>query len=197
MANSFAQALEKTKKTTTTAKPKGKHPVVDGPAEVKDAVDKIVEAKAEIKKQSAIQTANEQIVFDHVKPIQDKDGFAMKHSKTYEVLGNENTVKYVTQNRFSVSIDDKDNLVELLGEDGFNERFEVKEELKAVDEIFTNEDLQNEVLEKLGEDLFARLFVHSESLKIKGDFDKLQYALSEDKLADLRVFAKQYKPAIR
>ncbi len=197
MAN-FSEALKKTKKADTkTTKATSKYPVVDGSADLKEAVDNIVNAKAEIKKQNAIKTANELIVADVVKPIQDEDGFGMRHSKTYEVLGNDNTVKYVSANKFSVSIDDKDNLIDLLGQDAFDKRFEVKQELKAVNEIFTDEDLQNEVLDKLGEDLFARLFVHSETLKVKTDFDKMQYELDADTLSDLRIFAKQAKASIK
>jgi hypothetical protein len=193
----FAQALKKTKKAEPKTTKDSKHPIVDGGKDVKDAVDNVISAKAEIKKQKAIQTANEEVILNHVKPIQDADGFAMNHSKTYEVLGNDDSLKYVSANKFSVSIDDRDNLIELLGQDGFDERFEVKEELKAVDEIFTNEDLQKEVLDKLGDDLFARLFVHSETLKVKTDFDKKQYKLDKDTLADLRIFAKQAKPSLR
>lgn len=194
----FAKALEKTKTNSKPSAKKSSMPVIDNaPAEVKEAVDKIAFAKREIKKQEAIQSQAESVVIDHVAPLQDNDGYAMKHSKSYEVVGNEESVKYVTSNRFSVSIDDKDNLTELLGEDGFDERFEVKKELKAVDSIFTDEDLQNEVMEKLGDELFAKLFVYSETLKIKENFDRLQYALPKEKLADLRIFCKQYKPAIK
>jgi hypothetical protein len=198
MAKSFASALKDSKKESKTSAKKSTSPVIDNaPKEVKEAVDAVVNAKAEIKKQGAIQTKNEAVVFDHVKPIQDKDGFNHKHSKSYEISGVKETVKYVTQNRFTVNIDDQENLEELLGEDGFEERFEIQKSLTAVSDIFTDEDLQKEVMEKLGDDLFAKLFVYSEKLKIKADFDKLQYALSKDKLADLRIFAKQYKAAIR
>ena len=198
MAKSFASALQDSKKDSKTTAKKTTGALIDNaPAEVKKAVDNVVSAKAEIKKQTAIQTKNEVVVFDHVAPIQDADGFGHKHSKSYTVEGNKNTVKYVTQNRFTVNIDDRENLEDLLGEDGFDERFEIDKSLTAVADIFTDEDLQNMVMKKLGDKLFAKLIVYYEKLKVKEGFDKLQYALSKDKLADLRVFAKQYKASLR
>lgn len=199
MAKSFAQALETSKVDSTTKKSsKSSMPVIsDAPAEVKTAVDTVNAAKAEIKKQKAIQTKAESHIIDYVQPIQDRDGFAMRHSKSYEVEGNETSIKYVTSNRFTVNIDDKNNLVDVLGQDGFDDRFEIKKSLKAKDAIFSDEDLQKRVMDALGDELFGELFEYSETLAVKKDFDKLQFALDKDTLSDLRVFAKQYKASLK
>ena len=195
--SAFAKKLESAKVDKPTAAKKSSSPVLDNaPENVKEAVDAVVAAKKEMKEAKAKLTKNEETVLNYVKPIQDEQAFAMNHHKSYDVVGNEETVKFVSANKFSVSSADEDNLVELLGEERFNERFEKNENLTAKKEIFTNEEMQEELLELLG-DKFEKFFEYTATLKVKEDFDKKQYALSKDELDDLRVFAKQAKPALK
>lgn len=182
-----------TKKTSK----KSSMPVLDNaPDEVRAAADLVNEAKAEAKAAAAKLKVNETVVIDYVKPIQDKEGYAHCHSKSYEVVGNDGSVKFVSANKFSVSADDEKNLKELLGEDGFEKRFEKTESLSAKAVVFKNEKLQAELLELLG-DKFSKFFEYKSGLKVKPDFDKMQYELNEDDLADVRVLAKQAKPALK
>ena len=74
---SFADALKATKKDTTTkAKTKSKMPVLEAPKEIKELVDKYIEAKqAEKIAKAEKENAGTEII-DFVKHIQDRDGFA-------------------------------------------------------------------------------------------------------------------------
>jgi hypothetical protein len=170
--------------------------LTDAPAEVKEAADNVNQAKVDAKAAAATLKVNEAVIFDYVKPIQDREGYAHCHSKSYEVPGNEGSVKFVSANKFSVSGDDEENLVELLGQDGFDKRFEKNESLSAKAVVFKNEELQAELMELLG-DKFSKFFEYNATLKVKADFDKMQYELNEDDLADMRVLAKQAKPALK
>ena len=195
--SAFAKALETTKVDKPTAAKKSSMPLLsDAPKEVRVAVDAVNEAKVELKAAKAKLAKNETTVIDFVKPVQDRNAFAGNHSKSYEVEGNKSSVKFVSANKFSVSSADEENLVELLGEERFNERFEKKESLSVKSEIFTNDKLQAELMELVG-DKFSLFFEYTAALKVKEDFDRKQYALNESELADLRVFAKQAKPALK
>lgn len=193
----FAKALKKVETKTTKTVKKDDKPVVDGSDEMKTAVDDLVAAKANKKKAEAVIKKSESVILPKCQERQDSDALEMRHSKSYRVLGHNEVSTYVTQDRFTVSGDDEENLVNLYGQDGFDERFEKNKSLTATNDIFTDEDLQNEVMEKLGEDLFARLFVYKETLKTKKGFDVLQYKENAPALEDARVFVKQYKAALR
>ena len=195
--STFANALKKVKKDEPKTSRKSSMPLLEnGSKDVKNAVDNLVAAKERIKKDTAIVSKSEVVIDDFVKPIQDENGFNMTHSKSYEVAGNNETIKRVTQDRFTVSNDDEENLVELFGQDGFDERFEKDKSLTAVSDIFSDENLQKEVMKKLGDKLFARLFVYKEKLKTKKGYDVLQYK-EKEKLEDSRIFVKQYKASFK
>jgi hypothetical protein len=119
----------------------------------------------------------------------------MNHSKSYEVHGNETTTTYVTQDRFTVKSEDEENIKEIVGDD-FDELFEYDESLTAKKKIFSDKELQDKVLNALGEELFAEVFEYKKTLKTKKGFDVKQYKHA-DKLDDLRIFVKQYKAALR
>lgn len=194
---SFAEAIKKAEVKEPKTKKSSSSALIDyAPNDVKVEVDNLVHAKAEIKKNEAIVKKAESVIIDYVRPIQDEHGFKMQHSKSYDVVGNEETVKYVTQDRFTVNSDDEENLKELFGEEGFNERFEKVESLSAKQEIFSNETLQKELLDLLGEENFAKFFEYKATLKTKKGYDVLQYK-DKDKLEDSRVFVKQYKAALK
>jgi hypothetical protein len=195
--SAFAKKLENVKVEKISAAKKSTMPVIENaPEDVKLAVDAVTEAKAELKAAKAKLAKNETVVIDFVTPIQDKDGFAGNHKKSYEVKGVNNSVKFVTSNKFSVSGADEENLTELLGEERFNERFEKSESLSVKAEIFKDEVLQEKLLALIG-DHFDEFFEYTAVLKVKEDFDKKQFDLNEDEVADLRVFCKQAKPALK
>ena len=197
----FAEAID----TATVEKPpaakKSNCPVLDnGSDEVKKAVDSVVTEKANIKKSGAIIKKGEAVIFDYVQPIQDNDGFEMRHSKSYEVVGNDETVKYVTQDRFICNIKDVDNLKEIYGKEGFDKRFEIDQNITAKKDIFTDEAKQKKLMElmtdpKVG-NMFSEFFEVTKTLKTKKGHDVLQFE-NEDTLEDARVFVKQYKAALR
>jgi len=195
--SAFANAIKKAEVDTKKVTKKSNMPVIaDSPDEVKVAVDNVNSAKAELKAAKAKLAKNETVVIDHVRPIQDSNAFNHNHSKSYEVEGVEGSVKYVTSNKFSVSGDDEANLTELLGADGFEKRFEKSESLSVKADIFKDDEKQSLLMELMG-DHFHEFFEYKSVLKVKTDFDKMQFELDEEKLADLRVFTQQAKAALK
>ena len=192
---SFANAVKKAEVKESTKAKKDDKPVVDD-TELYEAVDGLVKAKADKKKSEAIIKKAESVILPVVAARQDADALEMRHSKSYRVMGNDEVTTYVTQDRFIVSANDEKNLKELFGEDGFNDRFEKDESLAAKKEIFSDEKLQTELFELLGEENFAKFFEYKAVLKTKKGYDLLQYK-DKEKLEDARVFVKQYKAALR
>jgi hypothetical protein len=195
--SAFAKKINEVKVEKKSGPKKNTSPVVDNaPADVKKAVDEVVDAKAQIKKYEAILKKASAVVVNHVSPIQDSDGHNGDHSKSYQVEGNENTVKYVTQDRFTVKAADEENIKEVLTEEEFDERFEKDENLTVNKEIFSDEEKQEKLIELMGEH-FNEFFEYTATLKTKKEYDRKQFKLSEEKLNDLRVFVKQYSAALR
>ena len=201
MSNAFAKAIKKTSTKKTTTK-KSTCPVIEPASkDVRDAVDMVVAGKREAKEAAAKISKGEAVVFDHVKPIQDNDGFNHSHSKSYEVVGNDETVKYVTQDRFTLNSDDEDNIKEVVGDDFFNDNFEVDTTVTLKKDVFSDEEKQEKLMSLLTDpemgNLFAEFFETKQVLKTKKGLDTKQYKLDTDQLTDLRIFVKQYKAALR
>ena len=195
----FAAALNATATTKTkkTAK-KSSAPTIVVSDEVKAAVDKVIEGKKKAKEAKALLNVNEPIVIDAVKEIQDKDGFAGKYRKSYDVPGLETDgVKFVSANKFSINGDDADEIADLVG-DGYDELIEEDFQVSLKAEVFENKDLQAELMELL-DGRFADFFDTKKVIKVKPDFDKnvFRHVDNEDDMAALRIFAKQYKPSLR
>jgi len=202
MSNAFAKAIKDTSKTKKTSTKKSTCPVIDdAPENVKAAVDQVVEGKREAKEAAAKISKGEAVVFDHVKPIQDRDGFAHSHSKSYEVVGNEETTKYVTQDRFTLNSDDEDNIKEVVGDDFFDDNFEVDTTVTLKKDVFSDEAKQEKLMSLLTDpelgNVFSEFFETKQVLKTKKGLDTKQYKLDSARLTDLRIFVKQYKAALR
>jgi len=179
------------------AKAKSKMPELDPPEDIREQVDKYIEAKeAETKAKTAKDYASEQII-GFVKPHQDKDGYSGMFRHSYAIPGNKGSVKFVSSNRFSVSAEDEDMLVEILG-DAFHELIEKKFDVMLKPEVFQDADLKAELENSLG-DRFSAFFDVVSTLKVRDEFDKkiYQHVTDEKTMEVLRTFARPYKPSLR
>lgn len=194
---SFDDMLTQTAKPKTKAKAKSKVPTLDAPDDIKQNVDRYLEAKQNEKMAKAEkENAGENIV-NFVRPHQDKEGYNGTHRHSYTVPGtNGNKVKYVSSNRFSINADDEDELREILGDD-FDGLIDRKFEVVLKAEVFQNEELKQKLMSLMGHQ-FGVFFDTKVSLKVQEEFDRRVYATVKDKeLPTLRTFARPYKPSLR
>ena len=183
-------------KTTETAPKKGKMPTLDAPPEVKTAVDEYQEAKAAAKQAEAVMDVAGAVITGFVRDRQDADGFAGKFSGSYAVMGNRATCKVVYANKFSVSAEDGPQLAEVLGPE-FDRMVTKKASVTLKATVFEDEAAQQKLMALLG-DSFPEFFETKISLGVAEGFNRDIYRVVDAaKLADLRVFARQYKPSIR
>jgi len=194
---SFDDMLAQTAKPKVAkAKAKSKMPELDPPEDIREEVDKYIEAKeAEKIAKAAMDDAGERII-GFVRPHQDKEGYSGMFRHSYGVPGNKGKVKFVSSNRFSINADDGEQLVELLG-DEFDSLIEKTFEVSLKSEVFQDEELKTRLMELVGPE-FGTFFDTKVSLKVRDEFDRRVYSVVEDKdLPALRTFARPYKPSLR
>jgi len=195
---SFADALASTAKAKAPAAKKTSVPVLEAPQEVKEAVDLYIDAKEREKIATAEKDASGQVIMDFVKPVQDTDGFKGAFRHSYGVPGTkpQNKVTFVSSNRFSLSGEDADKIEEILGKH-FPEMIQKKFQVKLKEVVLSDEALQAELMELIGEK-FGDFFDTEVSLAVKEGFDQRVYtAVQAEALPDLRTFCRQYKPSLR
>ncbi len=193
----FAKALDKSKVDKKPASKKSSAGEVKSTTKIKKAVDRFNKAKAEMKAAEAEMRATEPEIIDFVRKIQDADGFAGDFKKSYDVDGEETKVKYVTQNRYSISGDDEAEIKELLGE-AYDILFSSDYDVRMRGEVMKDPELQAELMKLLkGGKLFDKFFYTHVTIKAEKDYDsKIYNHVDKDKLELLRVFVKQYKASL-
>ena len=194
---SFMDAVKKTAKTTTLAKGKSKMQTLSPPDEVKEAVDKFIAAKQTEKTAKAQMDASETVINTWVRPVQDEGGIKGNYQKSYVIPGtNGDAVKYITQNKFSINADDLPSIEQILG-DKFADLIDQSFSVKLKDEFFTDESLQEELMEMVGE-RFNDFFETTTKASVKENFDsRIFQAVEPEQLPELRLFCRQYKASLR
>jgi hypothetical protein len=195
----FFEALEQTEVKKAPAKKKSDMPVLeDAPAEVKEAVDEVNNAKADKKAAEARIKAADAIVTDYVKPIQHEDGFEGDFHNSYKVKGNETELSYVASNKFSINTDDEKQIKELLGEH-YDNMIEKDRSMYVLPKVLKNAALQKELLQLIGKENFAKFFGTSVSLKVKKGYIEKRYNVvgDTDGLVDLDTFVKPAKASLK
>jgi hypothetical protein len=208
-----ARKLEQVKKSKSSfdamlkksAKPKGpkqkaKSKVLEikTPKDVREQVDRYIEAKALNKQSKADMDDSGERIIGFVRPYQDNDGYAGKFRHSFAVPGEKdgNKVKYVSSNRFSINAEDDEQLEDILG-DAFDDLIERTFEVTLKKEVFEDDDLKDALMELVG-DRFGEFFDTKVSLKVTEDFDRRIYdVVDKGNLPALRTFARPYKPSLR
>jgi hypothetical protein len=191
-----ADALKATAKTTESKPKKDKMPALEGPPEVMEAADNYIEAKTAYKMAEATMDQAGDMLIGFVRQVQDQEGFAGRFRNSWAVLGHKHQAKVVFSNKFILNADDVEQLTEILGEH-YDHMIQAKYSVKLKEEVFTDEGLQAELMEVIG-DRFADFFETTTKLEVCEHFSQLIYqTLQPEQLAALRTFARQYKPSIR
>jgi plastocyanin len=185
-------------KSKSTSKKSDKEIISDAPEAVKKAITAVVKAKAEKKKAESDIKVSETPVIEFGNKLKDERAFNGDYNKSYKIEGSEGeTVTFVTANKFSHNVDDEEELAELMGEENFEDLVPKEQVLKVKDDIFTNPEMQEFLMKKMG-NRFNEFFEVETSRKVIPTFDEELYKrFDEDKVADIKVFMKQSKPSIK
>jgi len=194
----FMDMLNKTK--TDTPKPKAKSKgsqTLEVSDDLKTDIDKFVQAKADKKKAEATMKATEPRVIQAAREHQDEQAFNGNFSKSFDIAGHKEKVKFVTADRHSVKGEDAKSIKEILG-DNFDDLMEQDTEVVVKAEVFSNPELQKLISDALG-DRASEIFETRVTLKTKDGFDEKVYKAVKDAddLNLLRTFVKQNKPSLR
>ena len=181
----------------TAAKKQDAAIVTDAPENVREDITKLLAAKKKAKEAKSEITKAEKSILDWGKNRHDTEAFAGRFKKSFKVQGSDDdTVTFVTANKWSFSPDDVEEISEVLG-DAADNLIEKDYTVKINSDVFTDEAKQKELMELLG-DRWNDFFETTVSYKVAENFDEAVYnELDENGLNDLRVFMKQSKPSIR
>ncbi len=194
----FADMLKATAKPKKAAAKKSTVTTLDAPEKVREAVDKVIEAKKSEKSAKSTISVYGAIVIDFTRTAQDTDGFKKKFQNSYAVPGTkeENVLKCISSNRFTINAEDDEALQELLGKD-YEDCINKKYGVKLTTEAMEDEALMAELMELVG-DRFTDFFETTVALSVKEKFnERIYHVLAAEDLPTLRTFAKQYNPSLR
>ena len=189
----LADLLKQTQKDTKE-KSKSSVTILETPPEIKAHVDALIKAKKAVKIAEAEKEAEQEPIKDWVGTIQDEDGFAGKFKASYKIQGSEDTVTYVSQNSYSINIEDRNQIEEILGEEGFAELIEEKNTVTVKPSILENPET---LLEVVG-DRFVEFFESETKLVVREDFNSRVYRyVTPEKLQLLKTFVKRKEASVR
>ena len=192
----FMNAVKKGNKVEKApAKKKNSAPVITPNIAIRRSVDELVAAKKGLAIAKADIVSLEPEIIAVAREVQEADALTGNFRKSYDVRGNESTIKFVTANKFSIAEDDIDELSELLADD-FENMVETSYTVKFKAEIFDDEALSDELMNLIG-DRFEDFFETVTHRKVCEDFDKKLYNLDSDVREDVKELAKQAKPALK
>ena len=162
---------------------------------IRESVDELVSAKKNLAVAKADIASLEPEIITACRETQEADAVKGNFRKSYDVRGNDSTIKFVTANKFSIAEDDVKELSELLGDEFDNMvKEDIKVSLKA--EVFADDSLSDELMELLG-DNFNKFFETTIKHSVREDFDKKLFSLDADTREDVKDIAKQAKPALK
>jgi len=163
--------------------------------EIKEEIDRFVKSTKNMKVAKAEVENSKGIILDYINPLQDEDGEKGKFSTSYDVEGVKESIKFVSSNRYTINPDDEAKIAEILGNE-FDELIVKSHVVKLKDEVFESEEMQDKLMELLGDD-FGTFLETITTMKVAVDFNRDVYRAAGDKLDDLRVYCKPYSPSLR
>ncbi|MCK5607774.1 hypothetical protein KAR91_38180 [Candidatus Pacearchaeota archaeon] len=191
----FGDALKATK-TTVKKSAKKDERTLQATEEIKAEIDRYVKAKKNMKVAESEMGHSHAVIVDFILPKQHEDGYKNKFSTSYAVEGNEEKVKFVSQNRYSINAEDDGKIAEILAE-SYDELIKENHTVKLRDEVLEDDALQERLMELVGDD-FATFFETVTKLGVTTDFNRNIYrVVDKEKLADLHLYCRPYKPALR
>lgn len=193
----FADVLAKTAKAKPKIAKKSTMKQLTPPTKIRQMVDDFIKAKTVSKKCEAVMNTNGNIIREYAQKVQDTDGQAGQFAGSYQIMGNKESTKFITVNKFSINSDDKPEIQDILG-DKYPQLIEEVYTVKLKPEIFADENMSAFLMELIGEH-FSDFFDTVVSLKVKEGFNSAVYHAVDnaEELEVLRTFMKQNKASLR
>lgn len=192
------------KKATTATKKASVKVAAEVTKDMMQKVTRLISTKAQIKQLELDKATLEQEVIAVVRPQQDTLAYSGNYTNALEVAGagEGEKVLYITQDRFILP-QEEEPLSELRKVCGkvYDEFFEVKRIISVKESVVkeTSGEKLNRLVEackKAGIDI-AEVFDVADKVVAKPGLDQKQYDLPAEKLASFRVYARQFKPALK
>lgn len=198
--NEFFEAVAGASVTVPKTGHKDKMITLTPPEKIRKLVDEVVEAKKAEKEAKAEKETAEVDILEWAQNQQDADGFAGNFQKSYRIMGMKEMVTYVTSDKFSrINPDDITTLKEALGKK-FDEMIEKKITITVLDTVINgpnSQELQKELLEKIGKENFPKFF-KAETVFLPADaFDKRLFSFTKKVVEQVRSLVKQAKASLK
>lgn len=196
--NEFFEAITGVSVTKSGQKKENnKIPTVIPPDKLRKQVDELVEWKKKEKEAKAEKESREVDLIDWTKEKQDIDGLKGDFKKSYRIQGVEETVTFVSGDRFSsINSEDIPVLQEIFG-DRFNEFMEKKITVSLNEEVMNDSNLQIELMSMIPKEKFKKFFKSETTFSPVSDFDRKIYSFGKKILSQIRDLVKQAKPSLR
>jgi len=170
------------------------------PEKIRKLIDEVVEAKKEEKEAKAAKETAEVDVLDWMQIQQDADGFSQNFQKSYRIQGIKEMVTYVSSDKFSkINPDDITVLKEAFGKK-FEEMIQKKLTITVLDSVINGpncQELQTELLERIGKENFPKFF-KAETVYLPADeFDRKLYSFSKKIVEQVRNLVRQAKSSLK
>jgi len=165
------------------------------PVNLRKLIDQFVEEKGKEKKAKAEKEYAETEILKWTREQQDAYAVKGNFQKSFKVLGEKETVTFVSSDKFSpIGEANAASLKEVMGKK-FEELIIQKTTVLIKEEVLTDESLQEELMELIG-DNFSKFFTASVVSVPVDDFDQKIYTMGP-KVAQVRQLVKQTKPALK
>jgi len=194
-------AFDALAKTAPTSKSSTK-PIVEVSDSIRKAVDAYLKAKAAEAKAKAEKEQSGEAIIDHVRKQQDKDAYAGKFSKSYEVPGTgDNKTTFVASDKFSVAQEAEvhDGIKDIVG-DNYPLVVTKVRTITLNEKMQQNEEFINKLVKLLADSelSLADAFEVTDKWVVVKGMDEAQYNLVPNtKLDEFRTLVKQAKPSLK
>jgi hypothetical protein len=163
---------------------------------LRTVVDELVGWKKTKKEAEAEITTREVNLIDYVQPIQEEDGFKSDYQKSYYLAGMNETVTFVSSDRFTAPTeDDIPGLQDSLG-DRFNEFLKKETTISLKSGILDNPVLMTELKGLIGNE-FPKFFEAKQKWIVADGFDAKRFTLPKRIYDKISAVVKQSKPALK
>lgn len=199
-AVSFDQMIgDSAVKASDSKKKKSSNPSINLPEIVSKNLKEFLKQKTAMKSAENSMRQEEAVIIAHCQKIRDEKAFQGDVHSTYDVFGNNQSVKFIVTDKFSV--DQSDEVLNALREafgDKFDQVLEKKIEVKLKEEVFENEELKNELVQLIGQHFTKFFITETKWIAKKGLNDKLHsIAGTQEKLEEIRGLLPQAKPMLK
>jgi hypothetical protein len=197
--NEFWEAVTGAAIPKQKASPKDKMETLTPPERLRKLVDTVVEQKKKEKEAEAARETAEVDVIDWASDKQTEAALASNFQKSFRIQGIKEMVTFVTSDRFSgIGPDECATLKEIFGR-RFDEMVQKKVTISLLDSVISSQELQAELMERIGKENFPKFFKADVAYTPVTDFDRKIFSLgfARKVIEQIRGIVRQAKPSLK